>query len=147
MKKPIWFKDYKSADLPAFATHENIVEALGIEFIEIGADYLKARMPVDARTHQIHGILHGGATCVLAESAGSFASLMVINPEKYYAVGSQIFANHLRPVRTGFVTATCTPVHLGRTKHVWDIPVHADNGKLIAKCELTCIVTAASTGA
>lgn len=137
----IWFKDYKPEELKSFVTHENIVEALGIEFYEVGEDYVKVRMPVDKRTHQIHGILHGGATCVLAESAGSFASLMVIDPSKYYAVGSQIYANHLRPVSEGFVTATCTPVHLGRTKHVWDIPVHADNGKLIAKCELTCMVT------
>ncbi|MCB9991167.1 MAG: PaaI family thioesterase [Rhodospirillales bacterium] len=137
----IWFKDYKAEELKGFITHENIVDNLGIEFFDVGPDYVKVRMPVDKRTHQIHGILHGGATCVLAESAGSFASLMVIDPTKYYAVGSQLLANHLRPVSDGFVTATCTPIHLGRRKHVWDIPVHADNGKLIAKCELTCMVT------
>ena len=137
----IWFKDYKPEELKSFITHETIVDGLGIEFIEIGPDFIKARMPVDHRTHQIHGILHGGATCVLAETVGSFASLMCIDLEKHYAVGSQIMANHLRPVTEGYVTATCSAIHLGRTKHVWDIPVHADNGKLIAKCELTCIVT------
>jgi len=141
----IWFKDYSPAELKAFATHENIVDALGIEFMEIGDDFIKARMPVDERTHQIHGILHGGASCVLAESVGSFASLMIVDPEKYYAVGSQIYANHLRPVSEGYVTATCIPVHIGRKKHVWDIPIHAGNGKLIAKCELTCMVTAKRT--
>lgn len=111
-----------------------------MEFTEIGNDFLKAKLPVDRRTHQIHGILHGGSTCVLAETIGSFASLMIINLDKHYAVGSQISVNHLRSVSDGFVTATCRPVHLGKSKHVWDICVHDDAGKLIAKCELTCAV-------
>ena len=90
-----------------------------------------------------YGRLHSESeiTAVLAETVGSFASLMCIDLDKYYAVGSMIIANHLRPASEGFVTATCKPVHLGRTKHVWDIPIHADNGKIIAKCELTCAVT------
>lgn len=137
----IWFKKYSLEEIVKFITHESIVKHTGIEFMEIGDDYVVARMPVDPRTHQIHGILHGGATCVLAESIGSFASLMVIDPSKNYAVGSQIMANHLRPVDSGFVTATAKAVHLGRMKHVWDIPVTRDDGKLIAKCELTCAVT------
>jgi 1,4-dihydroxy-2-naphthoyl-CoA hydrolase len=138
----IWFREYKVEDLPAMITsQDNILTRLGLEFTEIGPDYVKARLPVDFRTRQIHGILHGGATAVLAETVGSFASLMCIDLDKYYAVGSMIIANHLRPASEGFVTATCKPVHLGRTKHVWDIPVHADNGKIIAKCELTCAVT------
>ena len=137
----IWFKKYSPDELKNFITHETIVDALGIEFTEIGDDFIKARMPVDERTHQIHGILHGGATCVLTESVGSFASLMCIDLEKYYAVGSNITANHLRPIKTGYVTAHCTPIHLGRRKHVWDIPVYGDHGKLIAKSELTCMVT------
>lgn len=136
----IWFKKYAPEELYGFITHETIVKSLGIEFIEISDDFIKARMPVDERTFQIHGILHGGATCVLAESVGSFASLMVIDLCSKYAVGSQIMANHLRPVSSGFVTATAKPVHLGRSKHVWDIPVTDDNGKLIAKCELTTAV-------
>ena len=137
----IWFKEYTPDDARALITHESIVDLLGIEFLEIGEDFVKARMPVDSRTHQIHGILHGGATCVLAESVGSFASLMCIDPDKFYAVGSVINCNHLRPAREGFVTATCRPVHLGRSKHVWDIQIHGDDGKLIAKSELTCAVT------
>jgi len=137
----IWFKKYSPDELKNFITHETIVDALGIEFTEIGDDFIKARMPVDERTHQIHGILHGGATCVLTESVGSFASLMCIDLEKYYAVGSNITANHLRPIKTGYVTAHCTPIHLGRRKHVWYIPVYGDHGKLIAKSELTCMVT------
>lgn len=120
----------------------NILQVLGIEYVEVGPDFLKLRMPVDKRTHQVHGILHGGATCVLAETAGSLASLMVVDLETKYAVGSVITANHLRPVKDGFVTATARPVHLGRSKHVWDILIHDDAGKLAAKCELTCAVTA-----
>lgn len=138
----IWSKPYTIAELRDFMTHDNIVQHIGIEFVEIGPDFLKLRMPVDHRTHQIHGILHGGATCVLTETAGSVASLMCIDANTHYAVGSVISANHLRPVKAGFVTATARPVHLGRTKHVWDIQVHDDGGKLIAKSELTCAVTA-----
>ncbi len=137
----IWSKPYTLAELRDFMTHENIVQHIGIEFAEIGSDYLKVRMPVDHRTHQIHGILHGGATCVLTETAGSVASLMCIDTSTHYAVGSVISTNHLRPVKAGFVTATARPVHVGRTKHVWDIQVHDDGGKLIAKSELTCAVT------
>lgn len=139
----IWNKPYDVPALDALITARqgNILQTLGIEFGEIGPDYLTLRMPVDARTHQVHGILHGGATCVLAETAGSLASLMVVDLNHKYAVGSTIIANHLRPVKDGFVTATARPVHLGRTKHVWDILVHDDNRKLIAKCELTCAVT------
>ena len=137
----VWHKQYTLDELRAFMTHENIVQHIGIEFVDIGSDFLKLRMPVDHRTHQIHGILHGGATCVLTETAGSVASLMCIDPETHYAVGSIISTNHLRPVKDGFVTATARPVHVGRTKHVWDIQVHDDNGKLVAKSELTCAVT------
>ena len=137
----IWFKEYKTEEIKDIITAENIVDLLGIEFTEVGDNFIKARMPVNSRTHQIHGILHGGATCVLAETVGSFASLMCIDLDHKYAVGSHIAVNHLRPVKEGYVTATCRPVHLGRTKHVWDILVHSDNGKLIAKCELTCAVT------
>ena len=137
----IWSKPYTIAELRDFMTHENIVQHIGIEFVEIGSDFLKLRRPVDHRTHQIHGILHGGATCVLTETAGSVASLMCIDTSTHYAVGSVISTNHLRPVKAGFVTATARPVHVGRTKHVWDIQVHDDGGKLVAKSELTCAVT------
>ena len=136
----IWFKDYTIEEITNLITNDNILDHLGLEFVEVGKDYLKARLPVDKRTHQIHGILHGGATCVLAETVGSFASLMMVDLEKKYVVGSMITVNHLRPVKSGYITATCIPVHTGRSKHVWDILVHSDEGKLIAKCELTCAV-------
>lgn len=136
----IWHKLYTISGIEEFITHETIVKGVGIEFTEIGEDFITAKMPVDSRTHQIHGILHGGATCVLAETIGSFASLMVVDLEVKYAVGSQISVNHLRPASKGFVHAMCRPVHLGRAKHVWDISVKDDEGKLVAKCELTCAV-------
>jgi 1,4-dihydroxy-2-naphthoyl-CoA hydrolase len=138
--KTIWHKEYSDEEIKALVKTENILDLLGIEFTQIGTDSITARMPVDKRTHQIHGILHGGATCVLAESVGSFASLMCIDLDKFYAVGSHISANHLRPVKQGFVFARATPVHLGRMKHVWAINVTSDNGKLIANCELTCAI-------
>lgn len=137
----IWFQNYDIEELNAKSAEDNILDRLGIRFTGIGPDWLAATMPVDPRTHQPYGILHGGATCVLAESLGSFASLLVIDRERYFAVGSMITANHLRPVKTGHVTGTCRPVHLGRTKHVWDILVHDERQKLIAKSELTCAVT------
>jgi len=136
----IWFKDYTIEEVKVLAANQSILDQLGIEFVEIGKDYLKARMPVDNRTHQIHGILHGGATCVLAETIGSIASVMSINLKQKYAVGSVISANHLRSVINGYVTATCTAIHVGRQKHVWRILVRSDKGKLISTCELTCAV-------
>ena len=137
----MWTKTYTPDEIKRLMTHDNILEHIGLEFIEVGQDYLKARIPVDHRTHQIHGILHGGATCVLAETVGSVASLMCIDTDKYYAVGSVITCNHLRPASSGYVTATCRPTHVGKTKHVWDIRIENDQGKLIARAELTCAIT------
>jgi 1,4-dihydroxy-2-naphthoyl-CoA hydrolase len=137
----IWFKKYELSDLATMTVSDNILNHLGLKFVEIGPDYLKATLPVDARTHQPYGILHGGATCVLAETLGSVASIMVVDTARNHAVGSIITTNHLRPIREGLITGTCRPVHLGRTKHVWDIRVESAEGKLIAKAELTCAVT------
>lgn len=136
----IWFKDYTLEDLQKNREKPTLATFLGMEFIELGPDYIKATLPVDEKTKQIHGILHGGATCVLTETIGSVASLMVVDPDKYRAVGSVIHTNHLRPVSSGKVTAICKPVHIGRSKHVWDIQVFNDEGKLMAKTELTCAV-------
>lgn len=138
----IWHKPYDTESVKAIipTRGKNILDLLGIEFVEIGDDFMTMRMPVDERTHQVDGILHGGATCVLAETAGSMASLMVVDLATKHAVGSVITANHLRPVKDGYVTAVCRPVHLGRSKHVWEILVTDDRGKLTAKCELTCAV-------
>ena len=137
----IWHAQYTLDGLNEMTVQDNILNHLGLKFVEIGPDYLRAILPVDQRTHQPYGILHGGATCVLAETLGSVASLLVIDQKTKHAVGSVIVANHLRPVEKGLITGVCRPVHLGRTKHVWDIRITDEQDKLTAKCELTCAVS------
>ena len=115
---------------------------LGIEISEIGADFMTAKMPVDHRTIQRAGILHGGASLALAETVGSIAASYCIDREGCYIVGQEINANHLRPVRDGegFVHATATPLHLGGTSHVWDIRIRNDAGKLVCVSRFTVAV-------
>ena len=115
-------------------------EHLGMEWVAIGADYLKMKMPVDNRTIQPYGLLHGGASCALAETVGSLASHFVIDTEKYICVGLEINANHVRSVRKGEVTATCSSLHIGATTHVWDIKIHDEKEKLICICRLTVAI-------
>lgn len=113
---------------------------LDIEFTDIGDDHLTARMPVNEKTRQPYGILHGGASVVLAETVGSVASYLVVDHDKFLTVGQEINANHLRAVREGFVTATCTPLHLGGGSHVWDIRLRDDQGRLTCVSRLTVAV-------
>ena len=115
-------------------------EHLAMEWVAIGDDYLKMRMPVDDRTKQPYGILHGGASCALAETVGSIASHYVIDNEKFICVGLEINANHVRSAREGYVTATCTPIHIGSSTHVWDVRIHDDAGKLICVSRLTVAI-------
>lgn len=127
----------------SFVHADSIVKHLGIEFTEAGDGYLMARMPVDGRTHQPFGILHGGASVVLAESLGSVASWMLLNdPAKQRAVGLEVNANHLRSVRDGWVYGRCTPIHTGRTTHVWDIRITDEEGKLVCVSRLTIAIIA-----
>jgi 1,4-dihydroxy-2-naphthoyl-CoA hydrolase len=119
----------------------NMVEYLGIEFTEVTPDYICAKMPVDARTKQPMGLLHGGASVALAESVGSIASwLSLENPEKQAAVGVEINANHLKSAREGYVYAKCTPLKVGRTMHVWDIKITNDSGDLVCVSRLTTAI-------
>ena len=118
----------------------NMMEHLDITFTEVGDDYLKATMPVDHRTMQPLGMLHGGASVVLAETLGSTAASMCIDIEKQYPVGIEINANHLRAVRQGRVTGTARPVHVGRKTQVWQIDIHDDQGRLAAVSRLTLAV-------
>lgn len=113
---------------------------LGMEWVDIGEDYLKMSMPVDDKTRQPYGFIHGGASCALAETIGSVASALVINLEKYYCVGMEINANHLRSVSKGIVTATARPLHLGRNTHVWDIRLHDEQDKLFCVSRLTVAI-------
>ncbi|TDB64646.1 hotdog fold thioesterase [Arundinibacter roseus] len=114
---------------------------LGIEFTEIGDDYVLAKMPVDHRTHQPFGILHGGASVVLAESLGSVASLLCLpDPIRQRAVGLEINANHVRSVREGWVYGRATPLHIGRTTQIWDIKITNEEGKLVCVSRLTVAI-------
>ncbi|MCE7070002.1 MULTISPECIES: hotdog fold thioesterase [Dyadobacter] len=122
-------------------SQNTISNHLGIEFTEIGNDYITARMPVDKRTHQPFGILHGGASVVLAETLGSIASFLCLpDPDKQHAVGLEINANHIRSARAGFVYGTVRPIHLGRTTHIWDIQITNEERKLVCISRLTVAI-------
>ena len=135
----IWSREYTIDELNG-RPKANIGALLGIEFTEIGENSLTAKMPVDERTHQPYGILHGGASVVLAETIGSVASGMVISSENHMGVGLEINANHLRPVKSGFVTGICTPIHIGGKTHVWDIKIYNDRGKMNCISRLTVAI-------
>ncbi|HUG98236.1 MAG TPA: hotdog fold thioesterase [Gammaproteobacteria bacterium] len=121
-------------------TSDTLMETIEIRFTEVGDDYLVATMPVDARTHQPFGLLHGGATAALAETLGSAAANCCLDADAEYAVGLEINANHLRAVRHGNVTGTARPVHLGRRTQVWDTRVEDEAGKLVCVSRLTLAV-------
>lgn len=114
--------------------------AIGIEFTEIGTDHLRATMPVDERTIQPYGLLHGGASAALAETLGSVASAMVIDPETHICVGIAINANHLRSAREGYVHGVASPLHLGSRTHVWEIKIYNDEHQLICASRLTVAI-------
>ena len=118
----------------------NIGELLDIRFDDFGDDWLSASMVVDTRTHQPYGILHGGASVVLAETLGSTASYLCIDSSRYYCVGLEVNANHLRGVRSGRVTAVARAIHIGRTTQVWDIRLSNDDGKASCVSRLTMAV-------
>ena len=115
------------------------VSHLGIEFTEIGPDYLCARVPVDERTKQPYGLLHGGVSVVLAETLGSMAAVLAC-PPGHRAVGLDINANHLRAVTSGWVTGTARPVHIGRTTQVWQIDIANEAGDLVCVSRITMAV-------
>jgi len=137
---PIWFD--KSVTLPDIIKlgEGTMSDHLGMEWVGIGDDFIQLRMPVNDKTKQPYGLLHGGASCVLAETAGSVASALVINREKYLCVGIGINASHVRGVKEGFVTGICTPLHLGKTTHVWDIKMYDDKERLVCVSRLTVAI-------
>ena len=136
----IWFdktltvEKLKPLGLNTMATH------IGIEWVDVGENFIKAKMPVDQRTNQPYGLLHGGASCVLAETLGSIASAMAIDHSKFYCVGIEINANHIRGVREGYVTGLVQPLHLGSTTHVWDIKIFDEKEKLVCVSRLTVAI-------
>ena len=137
----IWSREYTVEELNSRPIG-HIGALIGIEFTEIGEDFISARMPVDERTFQPYGILHGGASVVLAESLGSVASNMIVDSEKQIGVGLEVNANHLRAVKSGFVTGICKPIHIGGKTHVWDIKLYDDRGKMSCISRLTVAIIA-----
>lgn len=119
---------------------KTLMTTLEIEYIDAGEDFLTAKMPVNPRVHQPMGLLHGGASVALAESVGSAASIMFVNPEKQEVRGIEISANHLRSKREGMVYATARIVHKGRSLHLWEIKIVDEEDRLISLCKLTNMV-------
>ena len=117
-----------------------IASVIGLEFTEVGDDYIRGTLPVDHRTHQPMGILHGGASVVLAESLGSMAANLCVDTRHQYCVGLDINANHVRPVRSGRVTGTAKPLHLGKSTQVWEIRIEDEAGRLTCVSRLTMAV-------
>src|ERR1035437_10024131 len=132
---PISVEELTRTSLDTAATH------LGIEFVEVGDDFIRARVPVDARTRQPFGLLHGGVSVVLAETLGSVAANYAC-PAGHQAVGLDINANHLRGVKSGWVTGTTRPIHLGRTTQVWQIDMVNEAGELTCVSRITMAILA-----
>ncbi|PST85136.1 esterase [Pedobacter yulinensis] len=135
----IWFKPF-TIDMLNSRPANHLGGLLDIRFTRAGEDELEATMPVDDRTRQPAGILHGGASAVLAETLGSVASTLCIDTDKYMAVGLEINANHLRPVKSGLVRGVCKMVHRGAKTHVWDIRIVDERGKMNCISRLTVAI-------
>jgi 1,4-dihydroxy-2-naphthoyl-CoA hydrolase len=132
----IWRKPIVLEELNAW--HDNTLQRhIGIEFIETGDDYIKATMPVDHRTQQPMGLLHGGASVALAESLGSVASVLCVDSTQKIVVGLEINANHIKAARNGIVTGITRPIHLGRSTQVWEIKIFNEDDQLICISRIT----------
>jgi 1,4-dihydroxy-2-naphthoyl-CoA hydrolase len=138
-EKEIW-RVTPSLDLLNSLGENTLAGHIGMEFVEVGTNYLKARMPVDERTRQVFGILHGGASATLAETLGSVAGAFCVDVEKKIVVGLEINCNHVRSVREGFVYGTARPIHLGGLTQIWDIRILDEREKLVCVSRLTLAV-------
>ena len=136
----IWFDKELSVEKLKPLGPNTMAAHIGIEWVEVGENFIKAKMPVDHRTNQPYGLLHGGASCVLAETLGSVASAMVIDHSKFYCVGIEINANHIRGVKAGYVTGVVLPLHIGSTTHVWEIKIYDETEKLTCVSRLTVAI-------
>ncbi len=133
-KKDLRLEDFSELGKDTMGDH------LGIRFSELGPDFIKATMPVDHRTKQPYGLLHGGASVTLAETLGSVGSALVIDTEQNICVGQEINANHIRSARSGFVTGIAKPIHLGASSHVWEINIFDEAEKLVCVSRLTVAI-------
>ena len=135
----LWKQPVDLARLNGWSAN-TMMEALGIRITAVGDDWLAGSMPVDQRTHQPYGLLHGGASVALAETLGSTAAMLTLDPAKELAVGLDINANHIRGVRSGTVTGTAKALHLGRTTQVWEIRIENEEGALVCIARITMAV-------
>ena len=130
--------------LNAFAKN-TILEVLDIKVTAVGEDFIEATMPVDKKVHQVYGILHGGASVVLAETLGSMGAMLTVDQTKFHCVGIDINANHIKAVRTGNVIGRAKPIHTGRSTQVWHIEIKTEAGELVCVSRLTVAVVANAT--
>ncbi|MFM2225533.1 MAG: hypothetical protein RJA07_1735 [Bacteroidota bacterium] len=127
----IWKYKFDADTITHQFMKDNMIGLLGIECIDVGDNYLKAKMPVDHRTRQSAGLLHGGANVTLAESIGSLAANFCVDQDSFYAVGLEINANHIRTKHDGWVYATALPIHIGQSTQIWEIKITDENDKLM----------------
>ena len=135
----IWFEQ-PTKDEAGKMQKGTLMETLDIQIIDLGEDYISGCMPVDHRTVQPYGILHGGASVALAETLGSLAAHLVVDSSKYFTVGMEVNANHLRPATKGRVTGTAKPIHIGKSSHVWGIEIKNDEGKMVCISRITMAI-------
>ena len=138
----IWQQDTDLERINAWSAN-TMMETLGIRMTAVGEDWLQGTMPVDHRTHQPYGLLHGGASVVLAETLGSTAAMLTLDPEKQMTVGLDINANHIRGMRSGIVTGTAKALHIGRTTQVWEIRIEDEHSALVCISRITMAIIAA----
>ncbi|HEY0029335.1 MAG TPA: hotdog fold thioesterase [Bacteroidia bacterium] len=138
-KEKIWYADPNPESI-SWMNADTLAESLAINVIEIGADYIKGTMPVDGRTKQPFGLLHGGASVALAETLGSIASFLVVNPELFIGVGTEINANHIKAVSSGMVTGICKPIHVKGMNHIWEIKIYNEANELSCISRFTCTI-------
>ena len=135
----IWFAPVTVETLNNFSEN-TMVRHIGIEFTEVGKNYLKAKMPVDSRTVQPAGLLHGGASVTLAETLGSVAAYLCVDPDKKTCVGLEINANHIRSVRSGYVYGHAQPIHMGNSTHIWEIRITNERDHLVCVSRITLAI-------
>jgi len=137
----LWFDKY-TIEQVLFMEKGSMSEYIGMEFTEIGEDYIRGRLKITEKVRQPFGLLHGGASVALAESLGSIGANLIIDPTKYYCVGLDINANHVRGVREGYVYGEARPLHIGKATQVWEIKLTDEAGKLVCISRLTMAVVA-----
>jgi len=135
----IWFDGF-SIDYARERSQNSLISHLGIEVVEAGDDYVKARMPVDQRTKQPAGVLHGGASVALAETLATWGATFCVDRAKHHCVGLEINANHLRPVSGGYVDAVARPAHIGKTTQIWEVRITDERSKLVCISRVTMAV-------